>query len=162
MVRSPSDWPWSSYLATSGQTETPKLLAVDWILGQFDAQRESATRAYRRFVHQARGVEVWDCLRAGCQLGSDSLVESIRPLLLNPPLDQNVLRRERDAARSTPGELFANVSDRSPEIPAFTEPSGFIITGFKRLPIISAFTSRRLALSHNNKLLSLERKALPP
>jgi putative transposase len=113
LVRSAKDWPWSSYRATSGQVEPPEFLTTDWILSQFDAQRERAVRAYRKFVRQGRGVEVWESLRAGCLLGTESFVEAIRPAFLEQPLDQNVLRRERDAARPALEELFANVDDRA-------------------------------------------------
>jgi len=112
-VRSARDWPWSSYRATSGQAESPEFLTTDWILSQFDEQRERAVRAYRKFVRQGRGVEVWESLRAGCLLGTKSFVEAIRPALLEKPLDQNVLRRQRDAARPSLVELFADVADRA-------------------------------------------------
>ncbi len=112
-ARSAKDWPWSSYRATSGQADAPGFLATDWILSQFDSQRERAVRAYRKFVRQGRGVEVWESLRAGCLLGTEAFVEAMRPALLEQPLDQNVLRRERDAARPTLEKLFANVTSKA-------------------------------------------------
>jgi putative transposase len=113
MVRSVRDWPWSSYRATSGQAEVPEFLKIDWILSQFDASRDRAIRAYRRFVRQGRGVGVWGGLRAGSLLGGADFVEKMRPRLLDTPLDQNVLRRERDAARPSLDELFLDVVDKS-------------------------------------------------
>lgn len=113
IARSARDWPWSSYRASSGQSEVPEFLTTDWILSQFDAQRQRAVRAYRKFVRQGRGVEVWDSLRAGCLLGSDSFVEAIRPALLEIPLDKNVLRREHDAARPTLLEIFQGTEGRA-------------------------------------------------
>ena len=112
MVRSARDWPWSSYRATSGQVEVPQFLEVDWILAQFDTRRDRAVQAYRLFVRQGRGVDVWDKLRAGSLLGSDSFVERMRPRLLEASLDQNVLRRERDAARPSLREIFQDVSQK--------------------------------------------------
>jgi putative transposase len=112
LVRSARDWPWSSYRATSGQTKVPEFLKVDWILSQFDAQQDRAVRAYRRFVRQGRGADVWDTLRAGCLLGSESFVERMRPRLLDTPRDQNVLRRERDAARPSLEEIFRGMADK--------------------------------------------------
>jgi putative transposase len=112
-VRSARDWPWSSYRATSGQVEVPKFLAIDWILSQFDAKRGPAIRAYRRFVTEGRGVDAWNDLRAGSLIGNEAFIEHMRPLLLNAPLDPNVLRRERDAARPSLAELFADVSDKA-------------------------------------------------
>jgi hypothetical protein len=106
MVRRARDWPWSSYRATAGQTEIPELLTVDWVLSQFDSDRERAVRAYRRFVRQGRGINVWDELRAGTLLGSDGFVDQLRPLLKEKPLDPEYRRRERFAARPSLEELF--------------------------------------------------------
>jgi len=113
MVRSARDWPWSSYRATSGQTEALQLLTVDWILSQFDPVRAGAIRAYRRFVSQGRGISAWNDLRAGSLLGSEAFVEHMRPLLLDTPLDPEILRRERVAARPSLEALFSNVSDKT-------------------------------------------------
>jgi putative transposase len=91
----------------------PEFLHVDWILSQFDSSRDRAVRAYRRFVRQGRGIDIWDELRAGILLGSERFVERMRPLLLDTPLDQNVLRRERDAARAVLEEIFQDVASKS-------------------------------------------------
>lgn len=112
MVRSTKDWPWSSYRATAGQSDAPEFLNIDWILSQFDSRRDRAVRAYRRFVRQGRNVDVWEKLRAGSLLGSEAFVEKMRPRLLDTPLDQNVLRRERDAARPSIEEIFQDVASK--------------------------------------------------
>jgi len=44
MVRGVRDWPWSSYRTTSGQSDVPEFLTVDWILSQFDPDRARAVR----------------------------------------------------------------------------------------------------------------------
>ena len=113
MVRSVRDWPWSSYHATSGQAEVLEFLKIDWIPSQFDESRDCAIRAYRRFVHQGRGVGVWGDLRVGSLLGGADFVEKMQPRLLDSPLDQNVLRREQDAARPSLDEIFLDVRDKS-------------------------------------------------
>ncbi len=112
MVRSAKDWPWSSYRATVGHVESPEFLYVDGILAQFDARRDRAVHAYRHFVRQGRDVDVWQGLRAGSLLGSDEFVEQMRPRLLEAPPDPNVLRRERDAARPSLGEIFRGADDK--------------------------------------------------
>jgi putative transposase len=112
LVRSARDWPWSSYRATAGQAEAPELLTLDWILSQFGADRASAMRAYRRFVSRGRGVDVWEDLRAGSLLGSEQFAEWMKPRLTEAPLDPNILRRERDAARPSLATLFSDVTDR--------------------------------------------------
>ena len=113
MVRSVRDWPWSSYLATSGQAQVPEFLEVDWILSQFDASRDQAVQVCRRFVRHGRGVDVWDDLRAGSLLGGSDFVDKMRPRLLEMPLDQNVLRRERDAARPSLVEIFLDMAGKA-------------------------------------------------
>lgn len=113
MVRSVRDWPWSSYRATAGQTEVPEFLAVDWVLSQFDSDRERAVRAYRRFVRQGRGINVWDELRAGALLGNDGFVDQLRPLFKEKPLNPEYRKRERFAARPSLEELFADVTDKA-------------------------------------------------
>ncbi|MBE0634678.1 transposase [Candidatus Bipolaricaulota bacterium] len=113
MVPSASDWPWSNYLATCGQTEVPEFLETDWTLSQFDTKRARAIHAYRRFVSQGHDLAVWDGLRAGSLIGSDAFAEHLRPLLRDMPLDPNVLRREHDAARPSLEDLLSTVSDKA-------------------------------------------------
>jgi len=113
MTRSARDWPWSSYCATAGQIEVPEFLTIDWILSQLGAKRASAIRAYHRFVSQGKGLSVWDDLRAGSLLGSDAFTERLKPRLLDAPLDPNILRRERDAARPSLETLFTGITDRA-------------------------------------------------
>ena len=113
MVRSARNWSWSSYRATSGQAQVPEFLEVDWILSQFDASRDRAVQAYRRFVRRGRGVDVWDDLRAGCLLGGADFVDKMRTRLLETPLDQNVLRRARDAARPSLVEIFLDMAGKA-------------------------------------------------
>ncbi len=112
MVPSEAEWPWSSYLATSGQAKVPTYLHVDWILACFDKRRDQAVREYRRFVRQGRGGTVWEGLRGGILLGSRDFAERMSPRLREIPPDPNVLRRERDAARPTLGEIFGGVVEK--------------------------------------------------
>ena len=56
MVKKLEDWPWSSYLAMIGVVSAPKWLDVDWLLGQFGKQCESAIRAYAKFVMEGKGL----------------------------------------------------------------------------------------------------------
>lgn len=112
-VQSVRDWPWSSYRATAGHDEAPACLTVGWILSQFDSERERAIRAYRRFVREGRGVNVWDELQAGWLLGSDRFVEGLRPLVREKPPDPEYRKRERIVARPSLEELFAGVADEA-------------------------------------------------
>ena len=113
MARSVRDWPWSSYRATSGQADGPEFLAIDWVLSQFDPDPVSAVSAYRQFVQQGRGVNVWEELKAGAFLGTAAFVRQLEPLLKEQPLDPEIRRRERFAARPSLEELFVGVSDKA-------------------------------------------------
>jgi len=113
MVRSVRDWPWSSYRATSGQIDVPDFLTIDWILSQFDSDRERAIYAYRKFVRQGRGIDVWEELRAGAFLGTNSFVDQLRTLFKEKPFDPDYRKRERFAARPSLEKLFADVSDKA-------------------------------------------------
>ena len=112
MVRSVRDWPWSSYRSTVDQADCPEFLTVDWILSQFDSERENAIRHYRQYVRQGREMSVWEELRAGSLLGSKQYVERLRPLLREKRLDPEFCKRERFAARPSL-ELFSDVSDNA-------------------------------------------------
>jgi len=113
MVRSVRDWPWSSYRATSGHANIPEFLAIDWLLSQFDPDPASAVRAYRRFVQQGRGIHVWKELRAGAFLGTDAFVKQLEPLLKEQPVDPEIRRRERFAARPSLEELFGGICNKA-------------------------------------------------
>ena len=113
MVRSVRDWPWDSYRATSGQSDVPEFLKVDWGLLQFDPDRARAVRAYRRFVHQGKEVDVWEELRAGMFLGTDAFMKKLKPLLAEKPVDPEIRRGERFAARPSLEDLFLGISDEA-------------------------------------------------
>ncbi|MCK4394753.1 addiction module toxin RelE, partial [Candidatus Bipolaricaulota bacterium] len=93
--------------------EVPELLTVSWILLQFDRDPARAVHAYRKFVRQGRGIDVWDELRAGSFLGTDAFVDQLRPLLKEKPLDPDYRRCERFVGRPSLEELFTDVSDKT-------------------------------------------------
>jgi len=113
MVRSPRDWRWSSYRATAGQAEIPGFLTVGWILAQFDREPSRAVHTYRRFVRQGRGMTIWDDLRKGNLLGTDSFIEEIRPLLNKQLAMTKIPRRQRLAARPALATLFEDVPNKA-------------------------------------------------
>ena len=113
MVRSAKDWPWSSYRSTSGMTDAPSFLTVDWILAQFGKNQRRAVELYRDFVKAGRGVEVWDELRGGILLGSDDFVDKLKPLLSDYDAVKELPRRERLTARPSLAQLFARTPDKA-------------------------------------------------
>ena len=98
MVKKLETWPWSSYFATCGQTDTPDWLQTDWILAQFGRQRASATRKYVEFVHQgARLPSVWTQLQGQIYLGSESFVQNMQVLIEKKPGLGEIPRAQRRA-----------------------------------------------------------------
>ena len=113
MVRSTRDWRWSSYRATAGQVDPPEFLTTNWLLAQFGRISADAVRAYRAFVKQGTDVDVWEHVRAGMLMGSDSFVQSLRPLLRDVEENREFCREERLATRPSLKELFANATDKA-------------------------------------------------
>ena len=54
LVRSPLDWPWSSYAATVGLAPVPHFLSTSFVLGALSSQRAVARRQLRWIVE---GIE---------------------------------------------------------------------------------------------------------
>lgn len=112
MVRRARDWPWSSYRATASQVDPPEFLSIDWLLSQFDDDPIRAVRAYRQFVREGKGVDVWGDLTGSMLLGSEVFVESLKPLLTDVEGNRQIRRDERLALRPTLEELFDGVTDK--------------------------------------------------
>ncbi len=113
MVRSARDWRWSSYRATAGVIQPPPFLITDWLLSQLGKDRAAAVRAYREFVKQGRDVDVWEDVKAGTLMGSDSFVQSLRPLLRDVEENREFCREERLATRPSLKELFRDVTSKA-------------------------------------------------
>jgi len=114
MVRHPRQYRWSSYRATAGEVESPGFLTVEWILSQFDRNPTRAKLAYRRFVKQGQGVSVWDDVKGGILLGTESFVERMKPLVKEKGVDTEIAKRQRFAGRRSLEDLFVDVeADRT-------------------------------------------------
>jgi len=84
MVRTPGDWPWSSYRAMIGEEPAPDWLETRTILAAFGETEASAVAHYVRFVAEGNGQpSPWEQLKNQVFLGSDRFVESMRRKL--PP-----------------------------------------------------------------------------
>jgi REP element-mobilizing transposase RayT len=79
MVERLDDWPWSSYLATCGQTAAHDWLSTAWLLAQFGQSRDVAIGKYVEFVQT--GVQqpsVWTQLQGQIYLGSEPFVQEMQ------------------------------------------------------------------------------------
>ena len=96
IVKRLETWPWSSYLATCGQTAAPEWLQTDWILAQFGRQRASAVRKYVQFVHEgARLPSVWTQLQGQIYLGSEAFMKRMQAHIEQRPALDEIPRAQR-------------------------------------------------------------------
>ena len=56
LVTSPTDWKWSSYRATVGDSDGNDWLSTDALLAYFGASRDMAIQSYREFVERGAGT----------------------------------------------------------------------------------------------------------
>jgi hypothetical protein len=79
MVRTPKDWPWSSYRATAGQTTAPAWLQTDWLLSTFGRRTSHAQARYRTFVAAGKHQpSPWGQLKNQIYLGSEAFVDKMQ------------------------------------------------------------------------------------
>jgi REP element-mobilizing transposase RayT len=111
LVSHPSDWRWSSYQAHAGSISPPPFLTVDWLLTQFDTQRERAQMAYRKFVSE--GLKNPEPI-LGDQpiLGSDAFAAKFRDRLADAAPLKDVPRVQRFSVRPTLLEVFEGCEGR--------------------------------------------------
>jgi hypothetical protein len=64
-------------------------------------------------VRGGKGVDVWEELRAGMFLGTDVFMKQLKPLLTEKPVDPEIRRGERFAARPSLEDLFSIISDET-------------------------------------------------
>ncbi|MBO9483077.1 helix-turn-helix domain-containing protein [Salinisphaera sp. G21_0] len=74
MVKSPDEWPWSSYCYTTGLFDSPSWLATDATLLYFGSDRDEAIVSFARFVAEGVGVNIWEHLKQQFYLGDDNFI----------------------------------------------------------------------------------------
>jgi REP element-mobilizing transposase RayT len=114
-VRSPADWPWSSYRATAGLCDAPVWLTSEWLLSAFSAEPSEARARYAAFVAAGKHQPgPWEGLKNQIFLGSETFVTNLQRSIkadtalreipasqrrpLPQPLAQIAQNHERDAA----------------------------------------------------------------
>ena len=71
------DWPWSSYLPTSGDAPAPAWLSTEAVLSLFGPNQPLARSAYRSFVRQGLNRRpLWNELRSQIYLGDNSFIHN--------------------------------------------------------------------------------------
>jgi len=101
MVRTPAEWPWSSYRAMCGEVQVPQWLETSVILSAFSDIEATAVDSYVDFVAQgARQPSPWEHLRNQVFLGSEAFVESMqRKVPRNRNLSEVPQARQRPVAQ---------------------------------------------------------------
>lgn len=98
LVRTPSEWPWSSYRAMAGFEPVPSWLDVEGTLRVFHpTDREVAQREFRQFVSLARDVEYdpWSELTNGWILGSPAFCAKVQKWIDAKPRSSEHPARQR-------------------------------------------------------------------
>jgi len=114
MVKEPGSYPWSSYRATAGLDTAPDFLATDWILDQFDEDRQQAREVYQRFILAGLGLESpWKNLKGQFLLGDDALPGQFSPLLKDKGVLKEISRVQRFAGRPALKEILTDTVSRT-------------------------------------------------
>ena len=149
MVKSVSDWRWSSYRSIMGEAVIPDWLAVDATLNLFHRQRGPARRAFARFV--AEGVAVSDPTadvpRTGF-IGSEAFVEQMLERIDKDALSPEIARNSRPSPSL---EAIANSSsDRNEAIRRAFATTAYSLTEIARHFGLHLSTVSRIAWKDQN------------
>ncbi|HVP79232.1 MAG TPA: transposase [Thermodesulfobacteriota bacterium] len=81
LVKTPWEYPWSSYRYFAGQEKKPNWLTTEWVLGDFGGEREEGFGNYREYVERGADDEIENPLErvvASTLLGSDKFINRIK------------------------------------------------------------------------------------
>jgi REP element-mobilizing transposase RayT len=124
MVRSAKDWPWSSYRATAGMSDSHPWLTTDWILSAFSDKRSEATERYKAFVSEGKNQPaIWEQLKNQIYLGSDAFVQKMQSKIAQTE-DLSEIPLGQRRAMAKPLEHYASHSDTRDEAIANAYNSG--------------------------------------
>lgn len=131
MVEKPEQYPWSSYLATSGMATPHPCLTTDWVLGQFSGKRGKAEKEYRQFVHWGIGKPtIWTEVRGQALLGEDAFVDKLTDHLRKHRDIPEIPRSQRYTGRPSLEKIFTektlgSTAKRNKEIVRAVEEHGY-------------------------------------
>jgi len=106
-VEHPEAWTWSSYRATAGKEEPHPCLTIDWVLGQFSAQRGKARKEYQQFVQwDIVEASIWKNVKGQTLLGEDAFVEGLSDHLTRHKGVPEIPKDQRYANRPELKKIF--------------------------------------------------------
>lgn len=115
MVKTPEQWQWSSYAATTGiRKDTSGLLTTDWVLGQFAGEVRAARRRYKEFVRNglAASQRPWELLKGQVFFGSARFIARMQEKLTEHKEVGEIPREQRYPGRPSLKMIFAQVGNR--------------------------------------------------
>ena len=112
VANSPENWKWSSYRATAGMEKPHGCLVVEWVLAQFDENRQEAARKYREFIRAGIGEgSIWKQVTKRGVLGDEEFAERLGKHLEGKKDLGEIPRSQRHADRPSLEILFQGVKD---------------------------------------------------
>ncbi|MFB1490710.1 MULTISPECIES: transposase [unclassified Thiocapsa] len=126
MVRSPEDYPWSSYRAMIGEDAAPEWLETRAILSAFGRTEADAVAGYRSFVAAGKGQRSpWESVKQQVFLGSEAFVEAMqRKIPQDRDLREVPQAKRRPVPRALPDYERAH-ADRNEAIKAAYAGGGY-------------------------------------
>jgi hypothetical protein len=106
-VQRPEEWTWSSYRAMVGRTKSHGCLETDWVLSQFNPNKQVAETRYRKFVKDGITAEsIWKNGRARNILGEGDFIESLSDYVKRKKRIPEIPKSERFMNRPSLKDIF--------------------------------------------------------
>lgn len=107
LVKLPEEWNWSSYGVILGILPKGKFLDSDWVLSQFDENKEGAKRLYREFVLGGMNNDSpWGKLKGRLFLGNDNFITKTKALIEEKKEMNEIPKINRFVARPHLNKIF--------------------------------------------------------
>lgn len=107
LVSKPSEYLWSSYLATAGFCNVPTYISIDWILGNFGSDRIEAKLKYQQYVNDPEIRESpWEDVKGQCILGTSKYIDELKVILKEMEKTKEIPAYQRFAFRPELEEIF--------------------------------------------------------
>lgn len=114
LAYSTGSWAWSSYRATTGQTDAPEWLNTDGLLAHFGTRRSRAIAAYERFVQAGINAESpWRHVNRQVFPGDDKFVARMQKRALGRPDDLNIPKAPRRSPALSLEKIVAKYHERN-------------------------------------------------
>ncbi|MBI1394493.1 MAG: transposase [Betaproteobacteria bacterium] len=155
-VKDPVRWPWGSYIAHTGQIESPPWLDTRTVLSEL-AGREikgplspALRRRYAQFVAKGHDVRLWeDGLRRQMYLGDDRFVKKMQGRLGAGTLaDREIPRRLRQGPQKALDSYLGPRRDRNEGIVRAFREGGYTMSEIARTIGLSVSRVSRIVREH--------------